>query len=84
MGALLYLCRIVMKLLDPPPRRAHFAGMIVEVFAGAILANFVTFTIIYNLWKLTKNERDIKAIIVLIVCAGIIVLVGLVGSGRLS
>lgn len=58
--------------------------MLVEVFAGAILANFVTVTILYNLWKLTKNERDIKAIIVLLVCAGIVVLTGLVGSGRLS
>lgn len=58
--------------------------MIVDVFAGAILANFVTFTIIYNLWKLTKNERDLKAILVLLVCLGIIVLAGLVGSGRLS
>ncbi len=58
--------------------------MIVEVFAGAILANFVTFTIIYNLWKLTKNERDLKAILICIVCLGIIVLAGLVGSGRLS
>lgn len=58
--------------------------MIVEVFAGAILANFVTFTIIYNMWKLTKNERDLKAILICIVCLGIIVLAGLVGSGRLS
>lgn len=58
--------------------------MLVEVFAGSILANFVTFTIIYNLWKLTKNERDMKAIAILIVCAVIIVSVGLVGSGRLS
>lgn len=58
--------------------------MLVEVFAGAILANFVTFTIIYNLWKLTKNERDLKAILICIVCLGIIVLAGLVGSGRLS
>ena len=48
--------------------------MIVDVFAGAILANFVTFTIIYNLWKLTKNERDIKAILILLVCFGAIVL----------
>lgn len=58
--------------------------MIVEVFAGAILANFVTFTIIYNMWKLTKNERDLKAILVLLFCIVVIVLVGLVGSGRLS
>lgn len=58
--------------------------MLVEVFAGAILANFVTFTIVYNMWKLTKNERDLKAILVLLVCLGIIVLAGLVGSGRLS
>lgn len=58
--------------------------MIVEVFAGAILANFVTITIIYNMWKLTKNERDIKAILICLVCLGIIVLAGLVGSGRLS
>lgn len=58
--------------------------MLVEVFAGAILANFVTFTIIYNMWKLTKNERDLKAILVLLFCAVIIVLVGLVGSGRLN
>lgn len=58
--------------------------MLVEVFAGAILANFVTITIVYNMWKLTKNERDLKAILVLLVCLGIIVLAGLVGSGRLS
>lgn len=58
--------------------------MLVEVFAGSILANFVTFTIIYNLWKLTKNERDMKAILICLVCLGIIVLAGLVGSGRLS
>lgn len=58
--------------------------MLVEVFAGAILANFVTFTIVYNMWKLTKNERDLKAILVLLVCLGVIVLAGLVGSGRLN
>jgi hypothetical protein len=58
--------------------------LLVEVFAGAILANFVTITIVYNMWKLTKNERDLKAILVLLVCLGIIVLAGLVGSGRLS
>lgn len=42
--------------------------MLVEVFAGAILANFVTFTIIYNMWKLTKNERDLKAILICLAC----------------
>ncbi len=44
----------------------------------------MTITIVYNMWKLTKNERDLKAILVLLVCLGIIVLAGLVGSGRLS
>ena len=58
--------------------------MLVEVFAGAILANFVTFTIVYNMWKLTKNERDLKAILICLVCLGVIVLAGLVGSGRLN
>ena len=51
--------------------------MLVEVFAGAILANFVTITIVYNLWKLTKNERDLKAILVLLFCALAIVLTAL-------
>ena len=58
--------------------------MLVEVFAGAILANFVTGTLVYNLWKLTKNERDLKAIAICIVCFGVIGLAGLVGSGRLN
>ncbi len=58
--------------------------MLVEVFAGAILANFVTVTIIYNMWKLTKNESDLNAILICLVCFGVIVLAGLVGSGRLN
>lgn len=60
------------------------ARLLVEVFAGAILANFVTVTILYNLWKLTKNERDLKAIAICLVCFGVIVLAGLVGSGYLN
>ncbi len=59
-------------------------GLLVQVFAGAILANFVTVTILYNLWKLTKNERDLKAMAVLFVCAMIILAVGLAGSGQTS
>ncbi len=58
--------------------------MLVEVFAGAMLANFVTGTLVYNLWKLTKNERDMKAIAICLVCFCVIALAGLVGSGRLS
>lgn len=48
------------------------ARLIVEIFAGAILANFVTVTILYNLWKLTKNERDLKAIGICLACFGAI------------
>lgn len=58
--------------------------MLVEVFAGAVLANFVTLTIGYNLWKLTKNERDLKAIAICLACLAVIALAALVGSGRLS
>lgn len=48
--------------------------LLVEVFAGAILANFVTGTLVYNLWKLTKNERDLKAIAICIACFGAVIL----------
>jgi len=58
--------------------------LLVEIFAGAMLANFVTGTLVYNLWKLTKNERDLKAIAICLACSGVIVLAGLVGSGHLS
>lgn len=58
--------------------------MLVQIFAGAVLANFVTATIVYNLWKLSKNERDLKAMLICIACFGVIVVAGLVGSGRLS
>ncbi len=60
------------------------ARVLVQVFAGAVLANFVTVTILYNLWKLSKNERDLKAIVICLACFGVIVLAGLVGSGRLN
>ena len=53
--------------------------MLVEIFAGAVLANFVTVTILYGLWRLSKNERDLKAMGMCLACFGVIVLAGFAG-----
>jgi hypothetical protein len=53
------------------------ARLLVEVFAGSILANFVTITVIYGLWRLTKNERDIGAMGICLACFAAIFLTGL-------
>jgi hypothetical protein len=55
------------------------ALVLVEIFAGAVLANFVTVTILYGLWRLSKNERDLKAMGMCLACFGVIVLAGFAG-----
>jgi hypothetical protein len=35
--------------------------MDVPAFVASIAANFLTVTVLYGLWRLTKNERDMKA-----------------------
>jgi hypothetical protein len=37
---------------------------ILTATAGALLANFLTVALIYGMWRLTKNERDLPAILI--------------------
>lgn len=55
---------------------ARYVGGMLEAFAGGILANIVTLIFVYNLWKLTKNEKDIKAMLVILACCGVVLTVG--------
>ena len=52
---------------------------IITVAAGALIANFLTVVFLYALWRLTKNEGDMRAIgMVLAVCA-VVIVIGLAG-----
>jgi hypothetical protein len=42
-----------------PDQEARY--MDVPAFVASIAANFLTVTVLYGLWRLTKNERDMKA-----------------------
>ena len=45
----------------------------VDSFLGAVAANFLTVTMLYGLWRLTRNERDLGAIAICLAVLGSVV-----------
>ena len=37
--------------------------MFTEVFQAVLIANVLTFAVVYGMWRIVKNERDIKGIL---------------------
>jgi len=49
----------------------------IPVAAGALVANLITFTLIFSMWRLTKNEKDWVALGMCIICFAAMALIGL-------
>lgn len=73
------------SLLDWPHPRAHVDPMepmtFSDVFSAVILANMLFMTAVYALWRISKNEKDIKAMGLWLLTLAIMALV--VFGGRL-
>lgn len=50
-----------------------------DVFAAVILANMLFMTVIYGMWRVSKDEKDIKAMLLIIGCCLIAAFIGLGG-----
>ena len=48
--------------------------MFTDVFQAVILANALSFAVIYGMWRIVKNERDIKGILWAVIPALIVAL----------
>lgn len=51
--------------------------------AGALIANMLTFAMIYGLWRLTKDDRDIKGMLLVAITGFIVAGIGLIGRSTL-
>ena len=50
---------------------------IVAVVTGTLFANLITFALIYGVWRLTKNDRDVVAMGICLICFGLTALFAL-------
>jgi hypothetical protein len=51
--------------------------LVVQTFVGSMLANWITIALLYGIWRLTKNEQDMKAIGICLACLGVTALFAL-------
>lgn len=48
-----------------------------DAVTGSLFSNMITFTLLFGLWRLTKNERDWFAMIICLICFGVVALVAI-------